>query len=1242
MQMQVSEEKPSSNLIIKMPPIQYSPFIETSQQLSFPDQFNQVEMAYGDRDRFTDQLNGVPDNKDFKLNNNKSLPTQNQESSCPPQSFNMEGSLFFRLKHPSLQNHSLITGPALNDNLKRTLTSLITQQRIPTIQEWFSFLSPEDKHLSLSLVNQRIVDHLIKMILKIRNKGQGLFKLEQIKRIPRFRKIYLEYSIAGVEQILQFHPGQYSNYQTFNILRQIGYFEQDKSQKLVTLLLKENQLIDQSNKLYEIIFQLKANYYQDPNMSREQIFLVLKSSHCLSATILLALFENQDASYFTSELCLTSINKVDSDLFDVERDFINLVVEQFKGSLILNQRTLKNQKKKNKRKQKKLDAKNQQQQQKQQQDGQQASCIRKQSQSHIPVTERIKKAQINELNKDEINNLLEDIINEIEENKDETKLKDNKEDKDHSQCYDVFSEDNFNLFQLLEMNTDLHEVEQTQGRERIDRLEKISAFSDSTEDILGNFSSETFKNQLKSPQASTNTEIELTMRKNLFSSDAGDSSIQLQKQFSDFYMKDSSHQNIDNINQTKTKESLDNIAIDVSISNENITKQDESMRNPSSKRIQLQLPASPSRQDVLQEEKTFQIIRSSQNFQQEQQTIRQNQRNKKKKKRKAQGAGSQNYNLSQQQKQMNSFIRGIHNHYEQDDYDDYGQEEADYQDQFSLQKGQLEEQKQRPIYVKKGNNGNQGSPTDETIELTKSQSTSLKYQELINQQNFFTPIDNQKKKKSFTKAKKTTNSGWEKNNKKKSGKSKNTSQQQNHQHSKQSSYDQQAYNQNMGQLQSRSLSMYDSPYHPIDPIGFINGQIDIDDIKQLLQKNIIQDIIAQQQQQNQLSMQRAYSEQYVYNQRQDQNEADDEYDEEDKEQRTIEQFFDMLESQMIMFQKSVEKKLESVRKEREEAIKIIRRIVEGLYQQERNSVTIKQYGSMASNLAIDSSDVDLAVVGLEFCGNKDTQIYHMRRLIEQIQLHMKKYTKIQFIDQATVPVIKLEIDLAYIAKNLERNQKNDFAVGGAQRNIIDESMRKLGVDITFDDTKPKQHFYGQFVENNSRINLGVRCINFIKESCKNQSGLQTIVLVLKKLLQINNLNQTFTGGLNSYSIVLMTSAYLQQFEGVSQMSMNLMEFFNFYGSFYDPKNTIISSHVAPHFIKSQHILNEHMIIIDPLDSGNNPSKGAYQISKIQEIFKVAHSILSECLNLFKHDQREIDIMQLLMRRTESLNTFGII
>lgn len=123
----------------------------------------------------------------------------------------------------------------------------------------------------------------------------------------------------------------------------------------------------------------------------------------------------------------------------------------------------------------------------------------------------------------------------------------------------------------------------------------------------------------------------------------------------------------------------------------------------------------------------------------------------------------------------------------------------------------------------------------------------------------------------------------------------------------------------------------------------------------------------------------------------------------------------------------------------------------------------------------------------------------MRKLIEQINLIMKKSTSLKFIETASVPVIKLEIDLVQIAKNQERNEKNEFGSMSARKNQIDESMRYLGIDITYEDTI-KQHYYGVHVDNLSRINLGIKCINHIKELCKDQPGLQTIVLVLKKLL----------------------------------------------------------------------------------------------------------------------------------------------
>ena len=66
---------------------------------------------------------------------------------------------------------------------------------------------------------------------------------------------------------------------------------------------------------------------------------------------------------------------------------------------------------------------------------------------------------------------------------------------------------------------------------------------------------------------------------------------------------------------------------------------------------------------------------------------------------------------------------------------------------------------------------------------------------------------------------------------------------------------------------------------------------------------------------------------------------------------------------------------------------------------------------MASGLAIEQSDVDLAVVGLDFKGNKDLQIIEMRKLVDQIELFVKSKSQLKFIEFATVPVIKLQIDL---------------------------------------------------------------------------------------------------------------------------------------------------------------------------------------------------------------------------------------
>ena len=68
----------------------------------------------------------------------------------------------------------------------------------------------------------------------------------------------------------------------------------------------------------------------------------------------------------------------------------------------------------------------------------------------------------------------------------------------------------------------------------------------------------------------------------------------------------------------------------------------------------------------------------------------------------------------------------------------------------------------------------------------------------------------------------------------------------------------------------------------------------------------------------------------------------------------------MVSSQIKSQIKLFEHKLDSVRKEREHMILIIDRAIRSQF----SNISVKQYGSQANMLALDSSDVDLAVTGL--------------------------------------------------------------------------------------------------------------------------------------------------------------------------------------------------------------------------------------------------------------------------------------
>ena len=122
--------------------------------------------------------------------------------------------------------------------------------------------------------------------------------------------------------------------------------------------------------------------------------------------------------------------------------------------------------------------------------------------------------------------------------------------------------------------------------------------------------------------------------------------------------------------------------------------------------------------------------------------------------------------------------------------------------------------------------------------------------------------------------------------------------------------------------------------------------------------------------------------------------------------------------------RAFEWKLDSVRKEREAVIDFIEGFVKEVFEPKRGErqygpvipIGVKQYGSQASFLAVDSSDVDLAVTGLKLNGDIDTQIREMRKLYFFLEDKKSEgfIKRCEIIESASVPLIKLQVNLQVV------------------------------------------------------------------------------------------------------------------------------------------------------------------------------------------------------------------------------------
>ncbi|EIW60204.1 uncharacterized protein TRAVEDRAFT_164816 [Trametes versicolor FP-101664 SS1] len=153
---------------------------------------------------------------------------------------------------------------------------------------------------------------------------------------------------------------------------------------------------------------------------------------------------------------------------------------------------------------------------------------------------------------------------------------------------------------------------------------------------------------------------------------------------------------------------------------------------------------------------------------------------------------------------------------------------------------------------------------------------------------------------------------------------------------------------------------------------------------------------------------------------------------------------------------------------------------------------------------------------------------------------------------------------------------------------------------------------------------GVTAGKMVKQFLEELPALRSLVLIIKSFLSQRSMNEVFTGGLGSYSIVCLAISFLQMHPKVRRgeidpsknMGVLVMEFFELYGCYFNYGEVGISLRDGgSYFNKTQRGWMDYgqqrlLCIEDPGDPTNDISRGSYNIAKVRTTLAGAHTIMT--------------------------------
>ncbi|KAM6899803.1 terminal nucleotidyltransferase 4A [Xenentodon cancila] len=256
---------------------------------------------------------------------------------------------------------------------------------------------------------------------------------------------------------------------------------------------------------------------------------------------------------------------------------------------------------------------------------------------------------------------------------------------------------------------------------------------------------------------------------------------------------------------------------------------------------------------------------------------------------------------------------------------------------------------------------------------------------------------------------------------------------------------------------------------------------------------------------------------------------------------------------------------------RQEVVNRIEMIIKELWP----TADVQIFGSFSTGLYLPTSDIDLVVFGK-----------WERPPLQELEQALRKHNvaepfSIKVLDKATVPIIKLT-----------------------------DQETEVKVDISFN------------------VETGVKAASFIKDYVKRYPVLPYLIFVLKQFLLQRDLNEVFTGGISSYSLILMVISFLQLHPRIDAKNLSgnlgvlLIEFFELYGRNFNYLKTGIRITNRGAYVAKEEIMKampngyrpSMLCIEDPLLPGNDVGRGSYGAMHVKQVFDYAYTVLSHAVS----------------------------